>query len=167
MKYAKIVLTRVDNRLVHGQVGVTWTNSLNADTIVVVDDEVLFDRIRQRVMESVAKVANVTIRFYSVKDFIEVYFSAESNQKLFIVVKEVRIVKDLLAAKIPITQVNIGNLHYEKGKIPMNRKVYVNEQDMEALQYLVAHQAHVYYQDVPGSTIEKIDSALLDKLKPK
>ena len=36
---AKIELIRVDNRLVHGQVGVTWVNALNIDTIVVVDDE--------------------------------------------------------------------------------------------------------------------------------
>ncbi|MEG0290989.1 MAG: PTS sugar transporter subunit IIB, partial [Erysipelotrichaceae bacterium] len=40
MEQAKIVLTRVDNRLVHGQVGSTWTNSIGVDTIVVVDDDV-------------------------------------------------------------------------------------------------------------------------------
>lgn len=35
-----IVLTRIDNRLVHGQVGVTWVNSVGANLLVVVDDEV-------------------------------------------------------------------------------------------------------------------------------
>jgi len=35
---AKIELTRIDNRLVHGQVGMTWGSTLNIDTIVVVDD---------------------------------------------------------------------------------------------------------------------------------
>lgn len=36
---AEIKLIRVDNRLVHGQVGMSWTNSLDVDTIVVIDDE--------------------------------------------------------------------------------------------------------------------------------
>lgn len=34
-----IVLTRIDNRLIHGQVGVTWTMSVGANLILVADDE--------------------------------------------------------------------------------------------------------------------------------
>ena len=30
---AKIELTRIDNRLVHGQVGMTWGSTLNIDTM--------------------------------------------------------------------------------------------------------------------------------------
>ena len=33
-----ILLVRIDNRLVHGQVGITWTTSLGANLIVVADD---------------------------------------------------------------------------------------------------------------------------------
>lgn len=45
---AKIELIRVDNRLVHGQVGVTWVNALNIDTIVVVDDETAINVFSQK-----------------------------------------------------------------------------------------------------------------------
>lgn len=167
MEQARIVLTRVDNRLVHGQVGVTWTSSLVVDTIVVVDDEVLFDRIRQRVMESVAKVANVTIRFYSVEEFIQTYERVQSHQKLFLVVKDVHIVRQLKEAKIPIQQVNLGNMHFERGKVPINRKVYVNDQDIEDLQYLIEQETYVYFQDVPGSAVEKIDHNVIERIKKK
>ena len=34
---SQIQLIRVDNRLVHGQVGMTWSSALNIDAIVVVD----------------------------------------------------------------------------------------------------------------------------------
>ncbi len=43
MKGDNILLTRIDNRLVHGQVGVTWTQTLNANLIVVADDVVAED----------------------------------------------------------------------------------------------------------------------------
>lgn len=64
---AKIELIRVDNRLVHGQVGVTWVNALNIDTIVVVDDETAINVFSQKMMKTIAKASNVDIRFYSLQ----------------------------------------------------------------------------------------------------
>ena len=51
---AKIELIRVDNRLVHGQVGVSWSVSLNIDTIVVVDDETAQNPLSQKLMQTIA-----------------------------------------------------------------------------------------------------------------
>ena len=42
-----ILLTRIDNRLVHGQVGVTWTKTIGANLIVVADDAVAQDKMQQ------------------------------------------------------------------------------------------------------------------------
>ena len=36
---------RVDHRLIHGQVAVTWINNINPDAIVVANDEVIKDEI--------------------------------------------------------------------------------------------------------------------------
>lgn len=54
---AKIELTRIDNRLVHGQVGMTWGSTLNIDTIVVVDDLTAASGFAQKLMQSVATAA--------------------------------------------------------------------------------------------------------------
>ncbi|MEG1462038.1 MAG: PTS sugar transporter subunit IIB, partial [Anaerorhabdus sp.] len=43
-----IVFTRIDNRLVHGQVGSTWISSTNANLIVVVDDEAATNLVQQQ-----------------------------------------------------------------------------------------------------------------------
>lgn len=45
MTSPNILLTRIDNRLVHGQVGVTWTSTIGANLLVVVDDVVANDDI--------------------------------------------------------------------------------------------------------------------------
>ena len=45
MSSPNILLTRIDNRLVHGQVGVTWTSTIGANLLVVVDDVVANDDI--------------------------------------------------------------------------------------------------------------------------
>jgi Phosphotransferase system, mannose/fructose/N-acetylgalactosamine-specific component IIB len=153
---AEIVLSRIDNRLVHGQVGVTWVNSLNVDTIVVVDDETYYDRFSQKLMESVAKSSSVNIRFYKSDDFIKRFLEVDSNQKIFLVVKTPKVIRQLYEHGLPIDKVNLGNMHYERGKVMVTRKVYVDEHDIDNLEYLLQEGVYIYYQDVPGSPRERI-----------
>ena len=42
-----ILAARIDNRLIHGQVGMTWVNSLQANLILVANDEVSKDTVQQ------------------------------------------------------------------------------------------------------------------------
>lgn len=58
-----IQLIRVDNRLVHGQTGVTWSNSLDIDTIIVIDDETVQNIFSQKLMTSIAKAGSSTSPF--------------------------------------------------------------------------------------------------------
>ena len=165
MNQAKIVLTRIDNRLVHGQVGVTWTSSIDIDTIVVIDDVAIHNSISCKLMQSVATAANKVIRFYSVDGFIKSFFENESNQKLFLVVSNPCTVKRLVEKKIPIRIVNVGNMHYQRGKVPFNRKMYVDEKEIEALNYLLDQKIEVYYQDIPGMMTEKIPHLNYEEMK--
>jgi len=48
-----IVLSRIDERLVHGQVGVQWVGFADANIVVVVNDDVAQDTIQQNLMEMV------------------------------------------------------------------------------------------------------------------
>ena len=62
-----ILLTRIDNRLVHGQVGITWTKSTGANLIVVVDDEAANDDVQQQLMKMTAESSGADIRFFTVE----------------------------------------------------------------------------------------------------
>ena len=91
-----ILLTRVDNRLVHGQVGVTWVKSLGANLIVVVDDVAANSDVEKQLMEVVAKSSGVGIRFFTVDHTIDIIHKASPNQKIFIVCKTPEVVKKLV-----------------------------------------------------------------------
>ena len=41
-----IKLLRVDDRLIHGQVATTWTKTLQADSIIVANDEVIHNELQ-------------------------------------------------------------------------------------------------------------------------
>ena len=147
---ANILLTRVDNRLVHGQVGVTWVKSLGANLIVVVDDVAANNTIEQQLMEVVAKSSGVGIRFFTIDHTIEIIHKASPNQKIFIVCKTPETVKKLVDGGAPITEVNIGNMHFSDGKEQISKKVYVDNNDKENIKYLESKGIDVYIQDVPG-----------------
>lgn len=67
MSAPNILLTRIDNRLVHGQVGVTWTSTLGANLLIVVDDDVAKDEIQQKLMGITADTYGFGIRFFRSK----------------------------------------------------------------------------------------------------
>ena len=51
-----IVLTRIDNRLVHGQVATQWCGAIGANLILVANDEVAGNSLRQGLMNMAALI---------------------------------------------------------------------------------------------------------------
>lgn len=151
-----IVLTRIDNRLVHGQVGVTWTKTLGANLILVADDQVAEDKVQQTLMSATAKSSGAGIRFFTIDHTAEIISQAAPTQKIFIICRTPETVRRLVEKGVPIQEVNVGNMHYSEGKHPITKKVYVDDEDMDNLRYLANQGINVYCQDVPGDKIEKI-----------
>ena len=56
-----IVLTRIDNRLVHGQVATQWCGAIGANLILVANDEVAGNSLRQGLMNIVRFLYHISI----------------------------------------------------------------------------------------------------------
>jgi PTS system galactosamine-specific IIB component len=147
---SNILLARIDNRLVHGQVGITWTSSLGANLIVVVDDEAANQPIQQQLMTMTADNAGVGIRFFTVEKTIRIISKASPSQKIFIVCKTPSVAKSLVDGGVQIKDLNVGNMHFSAGKRALTKKVYVDDQDVEDLKYIEAKGVNVFMQDTPG-----------------
>ncbi|SEP23663.1 PTS galactosamine transporter subunit IIB [Propionispora vibrioides] len=145
-----ILLTRIDNRLVHGQVGVTWTTSLGANLLLVADDEIVKDPLQQQLMAVTAETSGAQIRFFTVEHTVNVIHKASANQKIFIICRTPGEVRRLVAGGVPIKEVNVGNMHFVQGKWPLSKKVYVDDTDVQDLKYLLEQGVSVFIQDTPG-----------------
>ncbi|KKI49081.1 MAG: PTS galactosamine transporter subunit IIB [Hafnia sp.] len=157
MKQPNILLTRIDNRLVHGQVAITWTTSIGANLIILVDDDVAEDKIQQSIMEITARSNDVGIRFFTIERTANVIMNASTEQKIFIVCRTPNTVRRLLEKGVALTDINVGNMHFSEGKKQLSKKVYVDEKDLEDLRYIKNRGVNVYIQDVPSATIEYIN----------
>lgn len=157
MGVPNILLARIDNRLVHGQVGVTWTTSLGANLIVVVDDLVSKEPLQQQLMAVTAESSGAGVRFFTVEHTINVIHKASPNQKIFIVCKTPEEIRKLIDGGVPIKDVNVGNMHFSQGKRQISKKVYVDDKDIEDLKYVKSKGVNVFIQDVPGDQKEYIE----------
>lgn len=152
-----ILLTRIDNRLVHGQVGVTWTTALGANLIIVADDITASDPLQQQLMEVTANSSGAEIRFFTLKKTIDIIHKASARQKIFIVVRNPQSAKTLLEGGVPIKELNVGNMHFSNGKEAISKKVYVDQQDLNDLKEIQAKGVSVFIQDVPSDKKQKIE----------
>lgn len=151
-----ILLTRIDNRLVHGQVGVTWTTTLGANLIIVADDITAKDPLQQQLMEVTANSSGAEVRFFTLQKTIDIINKASSRQKIFIVVRTPQSARILLEGGVPIKELNIGNMHFSNGKEALSKKVYVDKQDLIDLKSIEEQGVSVYIQDVPSDRKQTI-----------
>ena len=151
-----IVLTRIDNRLIHGQVGVTWTTSVGANLILVADDETAGNDLMQKLMAATAKQSGASPRFWTIQKTIDTIHKASERQKIFIVAKTPATVRKLIEGGVPIKEVNVGNLHFSEGKRQISKKVYVDDADLADLKAIEDAGVNVYIQDVPGDAKEQV-----------
>lgn len=156
MNTPNILLTRIDNRLVHGQVGVTWTSTIGANLLIVVDDEVAKDDIQQKLMSITADTYDFGIRFFSIEKTISVISKAAPHQKIFLICRTPATVRKLVEGHVPLKDVNVGNMHFSEGKRQISSKVYINDDDLADLQFIKKNNVNVFIQDVPGDQKESI-----------
>lgn len=156
MSQPNILLTRIDNRLVHGQVGVTWTSAIGANLLIVVDDVVAKDELQQKLMGITAETYGFGIRFFSISKTIEIISKAAAHQKIFLICRTPETVRKLVEGGVPLKEVNVGNMHFSEGKKQISSKVYVNERDLTDLRFISGKGINVFIQDVPGDAKESI-----------
>lgn len=133
-----IIMTRVDERLIHGQ-GQLWIKSLGCNTVIVANDEVSQDKIQQTLMKTVVPTS-VAMRFFSLQKVIDIIHKANPAQTIFIVVKNLQDALTLVQGGVPIKEINIGNIHNSEGKEQVTRSIFFGKEDKDAVREL--HQEY-------------------------
>ncbi|MDV7748255.1 PTS sugar transporter subunit IIB [Enterococcus faecium] len=150
-----IKLLRVDHRLIHGQVALTWTNKIGADCILVANDEIVNDPIQKTTLK-LAAPHNVKVVIKNIEDSIEAIESGKTNKyKLLIVVKNIEDAHRLVSSVNEIKEVNIGGVKETPGSKALTHSVFVTPKEKSELKEMIEEGHFVYAQQVP--TDSKID----------
>lgn len=103
-----IKLTRVDYRLIHGQVAMSWTHALDVDCILLASDAVAKDDMRKAALR-LARPSGVKLVIKDVDAAIEALNSGVTDKySLFIIAETIEDVYRLAKGCKDIKEINLG-----------------------------------------------------------
>ncbi len=163
MTAPNIVWTRIDERLLHGQIRITWGKHTEANLILVANDDAA-EGPQSAFMQAGMKASaggEYAVRFFSIQKTIEVIHKASSKQKVFILCNNPTDVARLVEGGVPITHCNVGNMHFHEGKRQINKTVSVDDKDINAFERLVERGVTCTIQNTPDQKeIHVIEAAM-------
>lgn len=151
-----IILTRIDNRLIHGQVATQWSGVLGINLLLVANDKVSTDQMRQGLM-NMAAPSYAQTRYFTIQKTIDIIDKASPNQKIFIICETPQDVLRLVEGGVPIKKVNIGNMHMADGKRQVATSVAVDDDDVATFKRLQELGVELEIRRVPDTPVESLD----------
>ncbi|OLQ93959.1 PTS N-acetylgalactosamine transporter subunit IIB [Vibrio ponticus] len=151
MTVPNIVWTRIDERLLHGQIRITWGKHTEANLILVANDDAA-EGPNAAFMQAGMKASaggEYAVRFFTIQKTIDVIHKASEKQKIFILCNNPTDVARLVEGGVPIKHCNVGNMHFHEGKRQIAKTVSVDEKDINAFERMVACGVVCTVQNTP------------------
>ena len=154
-----IVWTRIDDRLIHGQVMTQWIQHCGANEVVIVDDGVAKDSFIQMVMKS--SVPNkITLKVFSTKDAIDYLNGDAGNEKILILVKVPKVLVQLVDAGVKLDFVNVGGMGAKAGRKSLFKNVSASEDEKNDLKNLIDRGVKVFFRVIVSEGEEDVSKYL-------
>lgn len=143
-----VVLTRVDDRFLHGQVVVSWIPYLKADEVVIIDDELANDDFMQQMIKEAAP-DNINVQVLTVDAAIKyLKESDENDSRILILLKNIEYIKMFLEHNINLNKINLGNLGSSTDRKKYTQSVYLSDNETELLKS-IRKLVNIEYQMLP------------------
>lgn len=155
-----IILTRIDDRLIHGQVVTAWIRRYPINRILIIDDELAKNRLMERIYKAAAPMG-VEVIIKSVKDGSDwLLEDQEKGEQILILVKVPNVVEKLLEKQISIEKVILGGMGAGKGRKTFIKNVSASEEEIESFRNISSQGIDIVYQLVPDEKETSIKKLL-------
>jgi len=151
-----IVLTRIDDRLIHGQVVTAWAKITKATRIIVVDDEVAVDDFMVKIL-TMAAPNTIKIGIHTAADASDILKNEESDERVIVLVKTPVTVEKLVANGVQIKELNLGGMGAIQGRKQLYRNISISPEEKDCFKRLIDQGVHVFVQIVPDASATDIE----------
>ncbi len=145
-----ILLCRVDDRLIHGQVVIGWGRPLGIETIVLVDDAVAASPWEQDLYR-MAVAPEIEVRFVTVAD-ASAHLSEwhGSTRRSLLLTGDLPTIAALHSADpASVHRINLGGIHHRPGRRERLPYLYLSDDELRGLLALETAGAEIQAQDLP------------------
>lgn len=149
-----IVLCRIDDRLIHGQVVIGWGRALGIQLIILVDDQVASSAWEQELYR-MAVAPEIDVQFVTVTDAAARTAEWQSNGKrALLLTGDLETMAALrLASPEVVQRINLGGIHHRPGRRERLPFLYLTDQELKSLLALEAGGAVITAQDLPTNAV--------------
>ena len=148
-----IVNTRIDERLIHGQVAGIWSTSLSTQRIIVANDEAATDTLQKSSLRMAAP-SSMRLSVLGVEAAAKNIQSGKyGKQRLFLLFKNPKDVLRFIEAQGPIKTVNVGNMSYKEGAREVTKSIQVLPEEEQIFETIASKGVTVTAQLVPNDPV--------------
>ena len=130
-----VVLTRIDDRLLHGQVVVSWIPFVNANEVIVLDEDNAKDEFMKELI-LLSSPHDVKTHVFTNEEAVEYLKGPSNGEKIIILVKEISNIKNLLDNNINVGTINLGGLGFNNNRKRFLNFISLSNEEVELLKEL-------------------------------
>ena len=158
-----IVLHRIDERLIHGQVVVGWGSQLHPDRIVVIDDDLAASTWEQE-LYCLGLPPEIAAEFVTVADARDRLPRWRiTRERVFVLTRDAATMAALgRDGMLSGQEINVGGLHHSPGRREALPYVYLSAGEEDALRRLADSGAEVTARDLPTTRAVDLEELLED-----
>jgi PTS system mannose-specific IIB component len=158
---AEIVMNRIDDRLIHGQVMIGWLQLRNANAIWIVDDKVANTPMMIDIF-SMAAPAGISIKAFTVEEASEKLSTLDElkRSKIILLVKEPKTFLRLIERGYEPSDINYGAMGAKSAEVPTTEvapNCSLTDAEIEDTEKLHEMGIHVWIQLVPFGGQKKVE----------
>jgi len=150
-----VILVRIDNRLIHGQIIETWLPYTGARRVFVANDELAHDVLQQEIM-SLAIPQTVDSFFVSVEGLSRAVKENGNGEGSDVIVlfSNCSDARRAFDAGFDFDILNVGNVHYSPGKRQVSPSVALSDEDENCLRHLSRKGVELDFRCVPNDQVQ-------------
>lgn len=166
------VLSRIDSRLLHGQVATAWTKTVQPTRIIVVSDAVAKDNLRKSLIQQAAP-PGVKAHVVPINHMIKLAKDDKhfGGQRAMLLFENPEDVLRVVEGGVPLKTINVGSMAHSTGKVQPNKVLAFNQEDIDTFNKLKKAGIDFDVRKVPSDSKGSMDEILkkaqdeLNKLK--
>jgi len=156
-----IVLFRVDDRLIHGQVVLGWGAALKPDRIILADDAVASSEW-ERDLYAAAAPPEIKVSILSLTEAAaQLKAGIFDGEKVILLVKHPANVLALMDLGLPVGEVNVGGVHYREGREKLLENVFLDPGERGIMRELVKRGVTLDGRALPSSAPVTLNSRVV------
>lgn len=134
---SEIVLTRIDDRLIHGQVMTAWVKKTRANQILIIDDEVAKDDFMSEILKMSAP-AGIDIVVKGLEDAVTFLNEQETeNKRLIILVKAPITIEVIVEKGIVIDKLVVGGMGAKANRRVLYKNISASDEERATFKKLI------------------------------